>query len=112
VGLDAQASLSRWATGERNVRVAVLTSFVIPGLTPETYDQMSDQFTPVALSYGMLLHAAGQVEGGWQMIEIWPSREALDRFLQEVVEPAMRQMGAPLPELTIAEAHNVVGLPT
>lgn len=92
--------------------MAVLTSFVIPGLTTEAYDQMAQAFTPQALSYGMLLHAAGPVEGGWQMIELWPTREALDKFFSEVVEPVMRQMGAPMPALTIAEAHNVVGLPT
>lgn len=92
--------------------MAVLTSFVIPHLTTEAYDQMSQAFTPQALSYGMLLHAAGPVDGGWQMIELWSSREALDRFFSEVVEPAMRQMGVSTPAITIAEAHNVVGLPT
>ena len=66
----------------------------------------------VALQYGMLLHAAGPAEGGWQMIEVWSSREALEKFFQDVVGPAMAQMGAPPPDVTIVEAHNVVGLPT
>ena len=91
--------------------VAVLTTMFVPGLTQEMYDGMSQAFTPAALQYGMLLHAAGPAEGGWQMVEVWPSREALETFMQEVVGPAMAQMGAPVPQITIIDAHNVVGLP-
>lgn len=89
--------------------MAVFTTMFIPELTMEAYDQMSAAFTPAALQYGMQLHAAGPVEGGWHMIEVWPSREALERFYQEVIGPAMAQMGATMPQVMIVEAHNVAG---
>jgi hypothetical protein len=90
--------------------MAVLVSVVVPGLTTEAYDRMSQDFTPEARKRGMQLHAAGQVEGGWQFVEIWSSREGFERFISEVVAPVMSQMGGPMPQFTVVEAHNIIGL--
>ena len=71
---------------------------------------LSLTFTPAALSYGLQFHAAGPAEHGWQVVEIWPSSEALERFFEEVLRPAMVRMGVPMAEVTIVDIHNIVGL--
>jgi hypothetical protein len=42
---------------------------------------------------GMLLHAAGPIPGGWRVFSIWESKELVDQFLQERVQPAFKQLG-------------------
>ena len=41
----------------------------------------------------MLYHAAGPTEQGWCVAEIWESREALDRFLNDTVRQALQRAG-------------------
>jgi hypothetical protein len=41
----------------------------------------------------MLYHAAGATEHGWCVAEIWESEEALDRFFEDKVRPALRRAG-------------------
>jgi hypothetical protein len=37
---------------------------------------------------GLLLHVGRLTTGGFQVVEIWESKEQCDRFFAEVVEPA------------------------
>ncbi len=50
---------------------------------------------------GCLVHAVVRVEGGLRYIDVWESREACDRFLDERVHPALQHAfnaaGATLP---------------
>ena len=50
---------------------------------------------------GCVVHAVVQIEGGLRYIDIWESREACDRFLEEHVHPilqaAFKSAGATLP---------------
>ena len=62
---------------------------------------------------GMILHAAGETDGQWQIVEVWESAEAADRFDEERVRPALeRVMGGATPEIgvppTVYEAQFVV----
>ena len=41
---------------------------------------------------GLILRAAGEVDGRWKAISIWESQEACDQFVQEQVIPAVRQI--------------------
>ena len=36
---------------------------------------------------GMIVHAAGPVDGGWGVIDFWESREAFDRFVSGRLMP-------------------------
>lgn len=44
---------------------------------------------------GLILHMARAVADGFEVLEIWQSREHADRFNQEVVGPALERAGAP-----------------
>jgi quinol monooxygenase YgiN len=39
---------------------------------------------------GCLLHAVVRLEGGLRYIDVWESREACDRFLEERVHPVLQ----------------------
>ena len=51
---------------------------------------------------GCILHAVVRIDGGLRYIDIWESREACDRFLEERVHPvlqaAFKAAGAALPQ--------------
>jgi len=40
---------------------------------------------------GLIVHAAGEVDGKWQSVAVWESQEAYERFRDERVFPAVRQ---------------------
>jgi hypothetical protein len=50
---------------------------------------------------GCVMHAVVRIEGGLRYIDVWESREACDRFLEERVHPILRRAfdaaGATLP---------------
>ena len=39
---------------------------------------------------GLIMRAAGEVDGRWKAVSIWESKEAHDRFVEERVIPALR----------------------
>lgn len=46
---------------------------------------------------GVLLRLAGTAETGWRVISVWESREAFEEFRANTLEPALRQVGMPMP---------------
>jgi hypothetical protein len=42
---------------------------------------------------GLIFHAAGPVDGGWQVVDVWESRAAFDRFLESGFGPAAQELG-------------------
>jgi heme-degrading monooxygenase HmoA len=40
---------------------------------------------------GLIVHAAGEVDGEWQSVAVWDSQEAYEHFRDERVFPAVRQ---------------------
>lgn len=74
---------------------------IVEGLG-ETYD------APV----GRLLFAAGPAPGGWQIVQVWESRETMDAWVQTYLGPAMGHAGsrgypAP-PQITDVELTEVI----
>ncbi|MGY1603053.1 hypothetical protein [Geodermatophilus sp. SYSU D00815] len=61
---------------------------------------------------GLLLHVARPTAGGFQVLEVWESREVFDRYNAEVVFPLMAELsgGAPLPAAPPPEEFEVRGL--
>jgi hypothetical protein len=41
---------------------------------------------------GLIAHAAGEVDGKWQSISIWESREAWNRFREERLMPVVTEI--------------------
>jgi hypothetical protein len=83
-----------------------------PGGTQEHYEAVNEE-----LGEGLtdqperLLLAAGSSEHGWQIIQIWVTREGLDRFVEEHLRPAFGRVGdrgfpAP-PEITDFEIADL-----
>ena len=40
---------------------------------------------------GLIIRAAGEVDGRWKAVSIWDSREAFDRFVEQQLIPAVRE---------------------
>lgn len=58
---------------------------------------------------GRFAFAAGPVEGGWQVVQLWNSLQDLDDFNRDVFLPAMRQLGSdgfPKPPV-VTDVHPV-----
>jgi hypothetical protein len=39
---------------------------------------------------GLILRAAGEVDGRWKAVSVWDSKEAFDRFAEERLMPAVQ----------------------
>ena len=71
-----------------------------PGQSKEQYDELMKR---VALETdppdGGLFHVAGPMPGGWRVVDVWESREAFERFAEERLRPAVKEVGIPgMPE--------------
>jgi hypothetical protein len=57
---------------------------------------------------GLLLHTAGPKPGGWRVFDVWESKEAFDRFVQDRLMPAAQEAGvADRPQPQLYEVYNV-----
>ena len=63
-----------------------------PEATSEHFEQLARQMPPESPS-GRLVFAAGPVSGGWQVVQLWESRELLEAFNRDVFFPALTRMG-------------------
>jgi hypothetical protein len=72
-----------------------------PGLTQESYEEAVRRLTggkprlespgdwPVG---GLLVHSAGEAEGGFRVVDVWESEEAVRRF-GETLMPILKEIG-------------------
>jgi quinol monooxygenase YgiN len=74
--------------------------FNVPGGTQEQYDAVLEQLNLSGnMPPGGISHAAGPIEGGWRVVEVWESEEAADAFFREQLDQALRNAGVPEPQL-------------
>ena len=52
-----------------------------------------------------LFHWAAQTDAGVKVVDVWASKEQMQRFVEEQVAPAGRDAGLPEPELTFIDVH-------
>ncbi len=84
-----------------------------PPVTAEVYDAVTAKLDESGgPADGLLLHCAGQVEGGWQIIDVWESREQMERFDSERLTPAIEALRGPMPpggdtSQIVYELHNL-----
>jgi hypothetical protein len=95
--------------------VAIVVVHQGPGLTQEAYEEAVRRLTggkahmesaadwPVE---GMLVHIAGEAEGGFQVVDVWESEEALQTFGETLV-PILQEVGVEA-ELKMYPAHTFV----
>jgi hypothetical protein len=64
-----------------------------PVMTPELYDQVRNRLDlenyPAA---GLIFHAAGVGLESWVAYDVWESRAAWDKFLDERLQPAVKEV--------------------
>ena len=88
--------------------VAVLLNFA--GGDNDAYDRviekmgLSDGTPPDGAQY----HVAGEVDGGFRVVDVWDSAEQFQRFAEEQIAPLTREEGFPQPEVSMWEVHNTM----
>ncbi|WJV44479.1 hypothetical protein [Streptomyces flavofungini] len=95
--------------------MAIIVTFEIPGVGQELYDacvsRLTDggEFASLAdfPAPGLIAHAAGPVDGGWRVVDVWESEEALENF-SKILQPILADLGHAAGEPQIIPAHNVV----
>jgi quinol monooxygenase YgiN len=86
------------------------------GISPEFITELTEELDAKANPpAGMVVHTALQIDGGVRVIDVWESREAIDRFFQDRLMPAAQAVanreGIELqqpPEPQIVEVFDIV----
>ena len=63
----------------------------------EQYEAIGANLAEGAVPAGLGYHACGPKDDSWFIAEIWESREAFDRWVDERLLPAMLAIGGPDP---------------
>jgi len=72
----------------------------VPSLTQEKYEEVVRRLTGKSHAdsasdfpfEGLLVHAAGAAEGGFCVVDVWESEEAVERF-REAIAPIAAEVG-------------------
>ena len=71
--------------------MAVRIHTTLPGINQEQFDAMNKLIMASEPPGGLLFHSSAPIEGGWQVIDFWESRQAYDAAMpvvQEAIESA------------------------
>jgi len=71
----------------------------IPDLTQEQYESVVKKVNEAGTPAGALLHAAGPVEGGYRVVEVWQTHEAADAFYTSTLYQAATAAITALPNI-------------
>jgi hypothetical protein len=83
--------------------MAVLITDEIPGMTQEAYEGLHAVLDgPSREASGFIFHAAGPIDGGWQVTEVWESQQDRDAFFEKYLTPLL-PADAPRPNTTMRE---------
>ena len=86
-----------------------------PGLTKESYEEAVRRLTGGKTSLespadwpveGLLVHAAGEADGGFRVVDVWESEDAVRRF-GETLGPLLQELGVEA-EPELYPAHTFV----
>jgi hypothetical protein len=70
--------------------MAVMITAELPGMTQELYERMAPYILDqVRENAGFIAHAAGPIEGGWQVTEIWTSQAQHDAWFSASIAPSI-----------------------
>ena len=79
----------------------------LPGATQEQYDQVTEILRGQT-AQGRILHLAGPMEGGWRVVDVWESQEAVNKFFQEQLGPAVQAARLAAPPPRFWPVHNML----
>ncbi|HEV7126849.1 MAG TPA: hypothetical protein VGN32_05340 [Ktedonobacterales bacterium] len=82
--------------------MAILSRSELLGVTAEQIGQHIDALSEQLKLYpGFIAHASGAIPGGYQVIEVWETQEAQERWIREalgpVLMPSLLRMGVRQP---------------
>ena len=77
----------------------VMITAEMPGITQGSYERLAPYILDqVRENAGFIAHAAGPIEGGWQVTEIWTSQAQHDARFSAASRPASRKSCSKLPD--------------
>src|SRR5438552_16721051 len=92
-GLAPAAILSAATTTTKEASMAFIRIVQPPNVTADVYERVNAELgvdgNPPP---GMLLHCAGEVDGKWQIVDVWESEEQARRFDDERLTPAIEKV--------------------
>jgi hypothetical protein len=93
--------------------VAIRTTDFPEGFGTDMYDRVSTEMDIANQPpQGLIFHWAGEVDGKWTVTDVWEARDAYDRFREERLFPAIRNVsgrdpaGGPQPTVTEYAVHD------
>jgi hypothetical protein len=92
--------------------MAIVRTFEAKGWTAADYDELirrlvaSLDLAPGKSAPGVLFHWAAETDDGMRAVDVYDSREAADRLVNESVGPIAGELGLALPEITELEVHH------
>ncbi|HUY78770.1 MAG TPA: hypothetical protein VMV29_18500 [Ktedonobacterales bacterium] len=70
--------------------MAILSRSELPGVAAEQIAPLISALSEQMQSFpGFIAHASGAVPGNYQVIEVWESQEAQERWIREVLMPVL-----------------------
>jgi hypothetical protein len=65
-----------------------------PGGTAAHWDAVVNSVGDVSVPKARRAFVAGPIEGGWQVVQLWDTRDDLERFNRDIYLPAMARVAA------------------
>jgi quinol monooxygenase YgiN len=89
--------------------MALAFLFEFPGGRQEQFDQVLEKLQLGGKSPpGQLFHVEGPMEGGWRVVDVWESQEALDKFFQEKLGQALQEAGLATLQPQVWPVHTLL----
>ncbi len=57
---------------------------------------------------GLLYHVEGPIEGGWRVVDVWESQEAVVKFFEETLGQVLQEVGVAVPPPQFWPAHRII----
>ena len=79
--------------------MAICLVFDMPGVTQQQYDAVlkaMGRSLGAAPEPGQLFHVSGPYAGGWRVVDVWESQDAIDQFVQSKLAEALKTAGIAL----------------
>ncbi|MFG2876526.1 hypothetical protein ACGFYU_16305 [Streptomyces sp. NPDC048337] len=89
--------------------MAVIVIIELPGVTKEQYEANTAKITAASWwpAEGFISHAGAPADGGWLVVDLWESKEALAAFMEKAAT-IFQESGMPRSEPKIYEAERVL----
>src|SRR5437899_5493123 len=94
-------------TQRRYLDMALAFLLDFPGATQAQFAQVAEKLGSISPP-GLLYHVDGPIEGGWRVVDVWESQEALDKFFQEKLGQAVQEAGLARQQRHVWLAQRIV----